>query len=305
MFKHAIFEGLKNLLRSFWLSFTAIFIITVSLFAVSLATNIWIITGFALRRLDSQLVIYVDLKEDITPEARKQLDGDLRGNGDIKDVKFVSREEASENLKKNAVVGKVITTLETTSRNTKNSDALNFYTESYRLTPSSNEKYSAVSTFISQSKYGGIIKSVGKLDDFQKNLEKLYYWTAVIGTICVVVFGTVSILVMINILRIAIYSRRDEIEIMRLVGATNEYIRWPFIMEGIFYNLLSAIVVGAIFIPSVYFLIPGLVRFLEVPADSVMTMMNYLYGGFVGIILISLAISFLSSYSATQRYLKL
>ena len=305
MFKHAIFEGLKNLLRSFWLSFTAIFIITVSLFAVSLATNIWIITGFALRRLDSQLVIYVDLKEDITPEAKKQLDGDLRGNGDIKDVKFVSREEASENLKKNAVVGKVITTLETTSKNTKNSDALNFYTESYRLTPASNEKYSAVSTFISQSKYSGIIKSVGKLDDFQKNLEKLYYWTAVIGTICVVVFGTVSILVMINILRIAIYSRRDEIEIMRLVGATNEYIRWPFIMEGIFYNLLSAIVVGAIFIPSVYFLIPGLVKFLEVPADSVMTMMNYLYGGFVGIILISLAISFVSSYSATQRYLKL
>ena len=305
MFKHAIFEGLKNLLRSFWLSFTAIFIITVSLFAVSLATNIWIITGFALRRLDSQLVIYVDLKEDITPEAKKQLDGDLRANGDIKDVKFVSREEASENLKKNAVVGKVITTLETTSKNTKNSDALNFYTESYRLTPSSNEKYSAVSTFISQSKYSGIIKSVGKLDDFQKNLEKLYYWTAVIGTICVLVFGTVSILVMINILRIAIYSRRDEIEIMRLVGATNEYIRWPFIMEGIFYNLLSAIVVGAIFIPSVYFLIPELVKFLEVPADSVMTMMNYLYGGFFGIIIISLAISFVSSYSATQRYLKL
>ncbi len=305
MFKHAIFEGLKNLLRSFWLSFTAIFIITVSLFAVSLASNIWIITGFALRRLDSQLVIYADLKEDITPEARKQLDNDLRSNGDIKEVKFISREEASENLKKNVIVGKVIANLETTSKNTKNSDSLNFYTESYKLTPANNEKYAAVSSFITQSKYSAIIKSIGKLDDFQKNLEKLYYWTTIIGTICVVVFGTVSILVMINILRIAIYSRRDEIEIMRLVGATNEYIRWPFIMEGIFYNLLSAVVVGAIFLPAIYFLIPDIVKFLEVPSGNVMTMTTYLYGGFGGIVATSLIISFLSSYSATQRYLKL
>ena len=70
MFNHYFVEGLKNLIRSFWLSITAIFIITVSLMSVTLASSLWLITGFTLRQLDNQAIIYVYLKDGTSNESK-------------------------------------------------------------------------------------------------------------------------------------------------------------------------------------------------------------------------------------------
>jgi cell division protein FtsX len=71
MLKHAIFEGARNLVRSFWLSVTAIFIITVSLTSVALVATLIVVTGFALRQFDSQALIYVYLNQGTSAESRE------------------------------------------------------------------------------------------------------------------------------------------------------------------------------------------------------------------------------------------
>lgn len=307
MFNHYFVEGLKNLIRSFWLSITAIFIITVSLMSVTLASSLWLITGFTLRQLDNQAIIYVYLKDGTSNESKNIMQNDLKINPDIKDVAFIDKTQAEGELKNNPILADKIVNLEKVAKKTNNSDVLSFYKESFKITPIKSEKYDEVVSFVTQDKYTGITEDVQKVDDnTKKNLQQLYYWTTVVGAIFVVVFGLISILVMINILRLAIYSRRDEIEIMRLVGATNSYIRGPFIIEGMYYNLIASSIVVVVFVPSILFFSPYLKEVLKVSASSSASNINpYLFLGLAVINLSGITVGVVSSFFATQRYLKL
>ena len=306
MFNHYFVEGLKNLIRSFWLSITAIFIITVSLLSVTMASSLWLVTGFTLRQLDSQAIIYVYLKDGTTDESKKIMENDLKASPDVKDVAFIDRSQAENELKNNVILADKIVNLENVAKKTKNTNVLSFYKESFKITPTKSEKYDDVVSFVNQDKYVGITEEVQKVDDnTKKNLQQLYYWTTVVGAIFVIVFGLISILVMINILRLAIYSRRDEIEIMRLVGATNSYIRGPFIVEGLYYNVIAAIFVVLLFVPSMIFLSPYLNQILKVSVNTNTNVNVYLYSGVAIINLTGIAIGVISSFIATQKYLRL
>jgi cell division transport system permease protein len=67
-----------------------------------------------------------------------------------------------------------------------------------------------------------------------------------VGAIIAVILMTISIVIIMNTIRTAVYARRTEIEIMKLVGATDWFVRWPFILEGMLGGLLAAIFSGAV-----------------------------------------------------------
>jgi cell division transport system permease protein len=138
------------------------------------------------------------------------------------------------------------------------------------------------------------------------NLQKLYYWVGIIGAALVIVFGSISILVMINILRIAIYSFKDEIEIMRLVGATNNYIRAPFIVEGFYFNLIAAIIVIALFVPALNYFLPNIQNWLGISiGNNSYELLSQIYFSLGSTILVGMVIGVLTTYMATRRHLKL
>ena len=114
---------------------------------------------------------------------------------------------------------------------------------------------------------------------------------------------------MSNIIRITIYSHKDEIEIMRLVGATNGYIRAPFIAEGILFNLISAIIVSLFFIPGFNIILPNIANWINggntASAAGTGQLMLQTYAIFGATLLGGLVVGGLTSYFATQRYLKL
>jgi cell division protein FtsX len=99
VFKHSILEGAKNLIRSFWLSITAIFIIFVSLTSVALVTSMWVATGIALRKLDTQAVLFVYLNKDIDPELKSSMNEDLKNYSEIKSVEFINKQQAEESFR--------------------------------------------------------------------------------------------------------------------------------------------------------------------------------------------------------------
>ena len=304
MFKHAISEGMKNLLRSFGLSVTAIFIITVSLASVALVGSLWVVAGFSLRQLDNQAVINIYIKQDVTKESIDIMQKDFVGQKSIKEVKFLDQQASKERIENSKTVPEIYKKLWEASKT--NNISVDFIRQSFIITPTNAESYGAVIDFIGQDKYKSIIEEIQGTQDYINVLKNVYHWTGIVGIVLITVFGMISMLIMVNILRIAIYSRRDEIEIMRLVGATNNYIRGPFIAEGVFYNLFASFFVAVIFVPTFIIFLPNLKNWIGVDlATGSISLTNWLYLTIAATVMLGTGIGAIASFVATQRYLKL
>lgn len=300
MIKHAFLEGFKNIARSFWLSATAISVLTVSLGSVALVATLATVVGFSVRQLDRQISIVAYFNEDVSSETIQQVQNDLKKESKIKEISFINREEAQKRLsEQNQVASELITSL-------KQSNIDNFALEYLEIVPINSESYIEVENLLRSDTYQGVFFDVRSAQSFIQNLQRVYNWIRIVGIALVGIFGLISILVMVNILRIAIYSYRDEIEIMRLVGATNNYIRAPFIAEGAYFNLFAAAIVVILFIPSLNALIPTIENWLQIRVEtSSLNLLSQIYFSLTLTILVGIVVGVGTSYVATQRYLKL
>jgi cell division transport system permease protein len=141
---------------------------------------------------------------------------------------------------------------------------------------------------------------------FINQLQKIYRWTNIGGILLTIVFALVSIMVMINILRITIFHRKNEIEIMRLVGATNNYIRGPFVVEGFYYNVIASIIVIGLFFPAITLLLPSLKSWLQLQSsESTNTLVFQMYLSVISTIVVGSIIGVMTAFFATRKYLKL
>lgn len=142
---------------------------------------------------------------------------------------------------------------------------------------------------------------------FQKDIIKnLTSWTDAlrkIGTVVITVLALDTILVMVIVLSIRISQKRDEIEIMRLLGATNWYVRWPFIYEGVFYGITGAVIGWLLASGMLLYATPFLSEFLKgVPLLPVSPLLLlYLLGSEV---LLAIFLGSFASFLAVFRYLK-
>ena len=124
-----------------------------------------------------------------------------------------------------------------------------------------------------------------------------------LGVSLSIVLIIISVLVSFNTIRLAIYTARDEISVMRLVGASSKNVTGPFIVEGIMYGIISSIVTVAIFYPFTYWLGPETESFF-----GGINIFDYYLSNFVSLFLILFIIGVflgaLSSFIAVRRYLK-
>jgi cell division transport system permease protein len=91
-----------------------------------------------------------------------------------------------------------------------------------------------------------VVEEIPLQQDVVDNLVRLTRFARLAGTVMVLGLVGVTLFVIMNTIRVAVYSRRQEIEIMKLVGATDWFIRWPFVLEGMLYGLLGAAIVAAV-----------------------------------------------------------
>jgi cell division transport system permease protein len=124
------------------------------------------------------------------------------------------------------------------------------------------------------------------------------------GIIASLVFVAISSLIIFNTIRMAIFNRKEEIQMMKLIGADQSFIRGPFVVEAIVYGFIAAIIATALGFAMLYSIAPSLNGYLNVQStiDFITT-----YIGFVllGMILVGAFIGVVSSLLATRRYLKL
>ncbi len=292
--KHSLVEGAKNLSRSFWLSITAITVLVVSLSSVAIIIILRTSISHLLRQLDNNIEITIFLEPGLDEETIAEIKKDLDRIPQIESWRYISNEEAKRELVQNADQAEGF-------RDTILSIDFEINLDYFLVKPDKVENYNVVYNLLSSEKYQPVFKRVLNKQDFINRLQTLYYWTNIIGLIVVIIFSLIAVLVMMNILKIAVYNYKSEIEIMRLVGATNSYIQGPFIAQGTYFALIASIIVLIIFVPLSNLVANYFTTNVEVNETNLLPEI-YLSLGIM--VFVSVLVGMLTSFFSTQKYLQ-
>jgi cell division transport system permease protein len=227
-------EALRGLSRSSAPALAAL--LTVLLTALVLGVFIPIVqatTGTA-NEVRSRVVVDVYVKDSATTAERTQLRQAIERTGNVKSVAFISKEQALATAKK-----------KNPQAFGQGSDLLgsNPLPASFRVTPEDPDKLGAI---IQRLAPGGkpSLAAIDEVRNREEDTSKILSATGLVkiltaGLAALLLFASVALIA--NTIRLSIFARRREVEVMKLVGATNWFIRWPFVIEGVIVGFMAGV----------------------------------------------------------------
>jgi cell division transport system permease protein len=293
-----ITEGFKNLTRTGWISTTAITVLFVSVLFISILSGFRIAFEHVIRFADTRVALVVYISKNVTTTSDIELlKGKLEKIDNVKDVSFVSKEDEKRNIE-SSLKSTNLTSMFT-------SIGKNPLLDSFRVQATKSENYTTIKDKIQNSDFRSAFDSIDYREEVINNLTKIYYYSTIVLIAMVALFAFVSTIVMINILRISIHTFKDEIEIMRLVGGTNSYIQQPFIVQGLLFGLIASVLVGAIYLPTVYlYVVPEITKQISITNISEkQDIMNQFFIAFGVIFLCTLLLTGITAQISSKRYL--
>jgi cell division transport system permease protein len=292
-------EALKNLLRNGWLSVATISILILSLYVVSVLFVVTHSVDNILKNVQEKVNVSVYFKPGTPEEEIFKAKSDLQTNSAVKSVNYVSRDTALENFKRdNADEPIILQSLEEIGDNP--------LLASLVVKAKNVDQYQNIADYINNSSYKDKISRI----NYGRNKEIIDKLNSVIATIrrvgisLGIIFAIISILITFNTIRITIYAQRREIEIMRLVGASNTFIRLPYIFEGILYGVLASIVSMLVLFLTLKFITPYVSS--VVPSENLVSFYaNNFFQIFKIQLLVGVLLGIFSSVIAMRKYLKI
>ena len=296
--------GLNNFSRNIWLTVaaTAVMSVTLIIILVTLvARNVLLET---VADIGSKVDMSVYLSSEAPESKIMQLKGQIEGLDNVKSVRYISASEAREDqAKQNKQDGETLEAIK---------EAANRLPATLRVYLVDINDTSSLDAFIKDSKLFQEIKDPTKEPSFQGErrtaISRIAEWVKLAeigGAVMTVVFTIISSLVVFNTIRMAIFNRRDEIQMMKLIGAERAFIRGPFLVEAAMYGFIAAIVATAAGYALVFAAKAPLAQY-GLPVDTTMSlMMHYVGLVLLGMIVVGAFIGIVSSYIATRKYLKI
>jgi len=292
--------GLINFWRNRWLSLASTLIMTLTLLIITLFVVMTIVIGKTTDRIRSKIDVSVYFKDSATTQEISNLQQELASRSDVKEVRYISKEEALDiwdQQQKNQRIKELVTAEENPLPR-----SLTIKT----LDPANLQK---IVDYVSGPQFASIIHKVS-YEDNKQIIDKLLAITSFIkkiGLIFSIVFIIISILVILNTIRLTIFTRKDEIEIMRLVGASDRFIKGPFIIEGMLYGILACILAMGILWLAIGFVSPLINQYLGTAVTE--NMINFFLGHFILIFFLQLLVGILvgigCSLFSIRKYLKI
>jgi cell division transport system permease protein len=297
--------GLLNFVRNAWLAIAAIAImcVTLTIILFSIVAN----ATFAntIKQINDKINISVYLRDNVTDKQRTQLMDQLRQLPNVRGVSYVSKQQALDRYRQD---------------NANNQSLLQAISETGNPLPASVSvdpvdpgKIQAIKDFLDKpenKKLQDPQAGTSYSGDRKAAIDKISHATNVlqrVGVAAVALFAFISVLIIFNTIQMAIFNRRDELTIMRLLGATTWFIRGPFVVESILYGVIAAIVsvaiIHGIFVTASSALQATSLGLLDISYSSQYFTSNFFK--LLGLQLtIGIVIGAVSSTIATRRYLK-
>lgn len=232
--EYFIREVAVSLKRNSWMSLASVSTVAVSLLILGLFVIIVLNLNNMASHLESKVEISVYLKDELDNEKTKALGERLKAMSAVESVTFVSREEAMERLKER--LGDQQNLLEALEDTNPLPNAFEIRTKQPELVKPTADNVSKLEG-VESAKFG------------QDVIEQLFELTKMIRIFGVLIIGFLTlatIFIISNTIRLTVFARRREIGIMKYVGATDWFIRWPFLMEGMFLGFFGSLVAALI-----------------------------------------------------------
>lgn len=288
--EYMVRETLISLKRHNWMSIASISTVAVSLFVLGIFMILVLNMNRMASFLESQVQISVYLKDDLSKEDIRGIGNDIRDLQGIDTVEYISRADAEKRLRER--LGEQAYLLDALGEE-------NPLPDSYEVTvrdPSMVETAAkAIAEFsgVEQTKYG---------QDVVEHLFDITRLIRIFGLVLMLLLAGATLFIISNTIRLTVFARRKEVAIMKYVGATDWFIRWPFVLEGIVMGFAGG-VVAAIALKLVYAaaaakIYDTLAFFPLIPEQPFMTIIGIL------IVISGMAIGALGSSISLKRFLK-
>jgi cell division transport system permease protein len=241
--------GFKNLFRNAWLSIAAIAVMVVALTIILLAIVLNVTARNAIAELSKSLKVSIYLKDDGPEETRTALESELKANPFASDVTYVSKDLARGRFTESFQNDKELLDGLTLA----GADTL---PASIEVGVSDLSKMPDIEAIAKKSQYQDVIESItlGKTDA-RKTIDRAagaQNFITKASIIAAAIFTVVSVLIIFNTIRMAIFTRSEEIRIMKLIGATPNYIRGPFLVESSLYGVVAGLIASGIVYSTVF-----------------------------------------------------
>jgi len=239
-------EGVKNLGRNGWMSFASISAVSITLFILGVFLILAMNVNYFAQSVEKQVEIRVFLDVLATKENVAQVEQNIKTIPKVDTVTFIPKEEGLKQFKES--LGEKAYLFEGLEKDNPLPDTLVVKTKDPKDT-------SVVAAQIKKLEY------VKNLNYGEGTVEKLFAWTGAIrnvGIAFIIGLGFTAMFLIANTIKLTIVARRREIEIMKLVGATNWFIRWPFFVEGLLMGIIGGLIPTAMLTIGYYYLLDGI-----------------------------------------------
>ena len=287
-------DSIKSVFRNFSLSVASISCITITLILVAVAILLSENVNKFTDDIEKDVTIVVYIKKDATEEDRNALDTKINLLSNIESVTFMSKEAIRKDMSKDSEgLGTIL------SEYDENTNPL---LDEYLVKVKDTEKIGTTAkqikdlSGVSQVKYGeGMVEELVKIFDTVKKIMIVI----VIGLVVVTAF------LISNTIKITINNRKRQIEIMRLVGASNSYIKMPFFFEGIILGFIGSIIPVLFSLYGYVYLYDKMNGILFTEVISLINPNQVMTHLIITLILIGVIVGAIGSSRAVRRYLKI
>lgn len=297
---------LKRILKASWLNFKrngglSLAMIFILVITISLITSLFVVqkvSQYLISQLEEKVDISIYFKKDSPTEEILKTKDEISKRPEVKEVEYISQEMALEKFtqkyKENPLL---MASLQEIGENP--------FLASLNIKAWKPEQYEILVNFLESAPFKNLIE---KVDYYQRKpvIEKLSLiasTTKKVGLGISIILVIVAFLVAFNTIRLAIFSKREEISIMRLVGASNWFIRGPFLIQGIICGFFATLITLFISFLTFWIVGPKLENFL-----AGFNFYNFFLSNFWILLVIQLltgiGIGIISSLIAMRRYLK-
>ena len=303
-FERVIKNGIVSFGRNIWLAIAAIAMMAITLTILLFGVVANATFSHTIDEITDRIDVSVFLKDIVSEERREELISDLKKVENVESVEYISKEEALKRYR---------------AQNVDNPELLaaisevdNPLSQELLIQPQDPNNMQPIKEFLDQSEIAQLQSDPTSYSgDRKEAIDKIARATRFFeqaGIVGIIIFALISALIIFNTIRMAIFNRRDELVIMRLLGASTWYIRGPFVVETILYGIVAAafslLVCAALFAVASSTLQASSLGLLDIKYSG-----EYFKNNLLLILslqlLAGIIIGAASSAIATRRYLKL